>query len=236
MGVGTTTLNVTYNDVATTNGNVNQYSLSLITNSSNEFNLKRYEYMYFKVNYVKIMFFNNNSVTTGLNYLLFNWANNHDYSGDQIIKSDNTKIISPYRTRSKVFTFIPPDMIVNAMGSTYSLKNFRTTAVISIPGWFYLNVIEDTAFRVEINLIFRGSQDFSVGTKLNNQLIKIVEEEKNKNMEQIKMLELENKISLEQVPKENEIQSEENNNLENEIKNLELKLKFLKMEKENKEN
>jgi len=96
----------------------------------------------------------------------------------QIADSDNCKVVPDYQTRNKVFTYIPPNVMVNG----YNPSAFHSTQVTPYQGTIYIATGPARFLRVEINLIFRGSRDYSL-PEIINRLQKLEfkkEEEENK--------------------------------------------------------
>jgi len=167
MGVGTGSLFVTYTyHHSTAVLEVKQLTIQEMLNYSQELVLKKNEYMYCKIQYIKAVIMPR-STTGGIAYMLLNWANNHDYTANQIMNSDSAKIIPGYQINTKIYTYFPPNLIVNGT-SVHNLREYATTAIFSnYPGYFYFYGTFAFTIRFEIKVVFRGAQQFEI-----NSLIK----------------------------------------------------------------
>lgn len=168
MGFGTTTLNVSLKQTLSSYA-VYQLSLSDLFYNSVEFSLLRNQFIYFKVNYVKIIWLPDNQVLDNklsdgnMIYQYMAWVQNHSISDDELENGDNSKAVSMYRTKKYCYTFLPPKNIIsNAYTSNMNVGGFNSTAQYrSFPGWLYVSYpteeIEQQLL-IEVNVIFRGRQ------------------------------------------------------------------------------
>lgn len=194
MGYGTTTINITKMKISSSAGNISTETLRELIYPSEEFMLKKYEFMYFRVNYVKIILFpsqplvvnateqlGNDIPINRANYIYFNWAKNDTtMSTGQLINSDNSKIVSTYQTRNKVYTFIPPNFTYNSSSGAINPTAFVDTEFTDFPGFIKFLFYNTVEIRIEINVTFRGAKDANVTelTKLMEKL-KIMKDTKN---------------------------------------------------------
>lgn len=238
MGYGTTKVNVTSQQSLAVNGTTTVLISNILANSS-EFNLRISEFMYFKINYVKIIIMPSLVEMSGAGqflYINFNWVNNNDLSADQIKNSDNTKIVSAIQLSPKVLTYIPPNIMFNG-GSVYNPKCFMSTQATNYPGFIHFyNMIQNKVIRIEVNVIFRGARDFDIPTTVNNlnNLLKrreeeIKEEEKEGKEEEIKEEKL-NEIVKEEEEFEIEKMDEEVEKLRKKMKKIMKRIKILEGE------
>jgi hypothetical protein len=229
MGYGTSVLNITTLHEST--DPVDSITLSSLITQNSEWQKRRADYMYMKVNYIKFIFLPENTMT-GISYLLANWANNHTYTYEQIVQSDNVKIIPSFRTRNKIFTYIPPNITING----HNLNEFITTSVANnLPGYFYYASDLPNIYRIEINIIFRGSQDYQFSTinenlgddkiKVNEEIKKLAEDpdEKNKRKDRIKdrinrqiqkLNKILEKLDFQEIKEDNKEEEKSNDDLE----------------------
>lgn len=168
MGYGTTTLNVSLKQTLSSYS-VYQLSLSDLFYNSMEFSLLRNQFIYFKVNYVKVIWLPDNQqldnkLSDGnMIYQYMAWVQNHSINDNELENGDNSKAVSMYRTKKYCFTFLPPKNIVsNAYTSNMNVGGFNSTAQYrSFPGWLYVSYpteeIEQQIL-VEVNVVFRGRQ------------------------------------------------------------------------------
>lgn len=166
MGTGTATINVTDNIDSNIFLTVNSYLFSNLY-SKVEFISKRAEYSYFKINFIKVIFissFDPASSDSLYNYITVNWVNDNDLTESQLINSDNVKILGVFQPRTKVYTFIPPNIMVNG----YNPSIFMSTQVSPYIGTLYYYLVKRKPFRIEYNVTFRGSRDYNIGGLLND--------------------------------------------------------------------
>lgn len=224
LGVGTAKLFVTklwnYDN---SSANVATIGIQEIFQGSPEFAIMKNEYMYFKILKISAVILPRNMInTSSIGYIMLNWANDHDYTIEQIQFSDNSKMIPPILTKAKVIKYIPPNILVNTLTPTNPSEYHTTASINNYPGWF--KVTSGTlslTIRFEIKVVFRGLQDFSI-----NQLIKDlkdiemnrnkgnkgkkkrgkkenkIEEKINKKKEEVK----ENKGDIEELKEENKLE------------------------------
>jgi hypothetical protein len=184
MGYGTTKVNITKMKITSSAGNISTETLRELIMPSEEFVLKKYEFMYFKVNYVKIILFpsqplvvnateqlGNDVPINRANYIYFNWAKNDtNISTGQLVNSDNSKIVSCYLTRNKVFTFIPPNFTYNSSSGSINPTSFTDTEFNDYPGFIKFLFYNTMEIRIEINITFRGSRDLNIDSLTSNLL------------------------------------------------------------------
>jgi hypothetical protein len=194
MGYGTTTINITRMKITNSSGVISTEELRSLIYPSEEFTLKKYEFMYFRVNYVKIILFPSQplvvSATEQLehdipinraNYIYFNWAKDDTtITTHQLINSDNSKIVSTYLTRNKIFTFIPPNFTYNGTAGSINPTSFTNTEFTQFPGFIKFLFYNTMEIRIEINVTFRGSRDVNI-TELTKNLNKIEDNKIDKN-------------------------------------------------------
>jgi hypothetical protein len=170
LGAGTANMNITNYLGTSTTGQRLTYLFQNIF-STTEFTSKASDYMYFKINFIKLIIFPNNTGSNKINFFLVNWVNDND--GEVLNLSDNTKIVPSYLTRIKVFTFIPPNVTVNS----YKINDYISTQVTPFIGCMHYYLGDVLQCMVETNVTFRGSRDFNLGKMMEN-LNLITEEEK----------------------------------------------------------
>jgi hypothetical protein len=216
MGYGTTSVNITHMKTTTYDGNIQTETLKDIIYSSEEFMLKMNEFMYFRVNYVKILIFPSQPLVTAasealgndipinrVNYIYFNWARNDtSITTTQLANSDNTKIISSYLARNKIYTFIPPNFTFNGLSGTVNPTAFTNTQFNDYPGYIKFLFYNIMQLRIEVNITFRGSKDMNTSALI--QSLKQMEITKK---EQIT---LDKRNKSKQKVKEEKIQLEDN--------------------------
>jgi len=196
LGAGTTNINITNYLANSTTGQRLTYLFSNIFNTT-EFTSKSSDYMYFRINYIKLIIFPNGTASNKINYFLVNWVNDND--GEILNLSDNTKIVPSYLTRIKVFTFIPPNVTVNS----YKINDYMSTQVTPFIGCMHYYLGEVMQCMVETNVTFRGSRDFSL-TKMIENLNLITEEKEEEEVEEEKK----DKIKKKEVKKEDKREEE----------------------------
>jgi hypothetical protein len=185
LGTGTATLNVTKS--LSTDPQAQSLVTRLLVNdilsTSSEYVIKVSQYSYVKINYIKIITFPSlrGQDVTNITYLYVNWVNDNDMTLKQIENSDNVKIIPVYQTRNKVYTFIPPNVMVGG----YNPRIFHSTQVTPYQGsiYFAAPLGEKKFYRIEINLIFRGARDYQLSEvihSLNELKIKREKDDKEK--------------------------------------------------------
>lgn len=201
LGTGTATLYVSKRYVVDTSTlTVKSMGVYEILNGSSEFALMKNEYMYFKILYVAAIILPRNMInTTTQTYIFLNWANDHDYTAEQIIHSDTTKIVPPVLTRSKICKFLPPNILVNTQTPTNPSEFHTTASINNYPGWFKIYTGNlPTTIRFEIKVKFRGIQEFQI-----NQLISDLKKV------QLEMPNALNERNMGEVQEENEESEEE---------------------------
>jgi hypothetical protein len=212
LGAGTASINITNFLGNSTTGQRFTYLFSSIFNT-NEFTSKSSDYMYFKINFIKLIIFPNNVASNKINYFLVNWVNDND--GEVLNLSDNTKIVPSYLTRIKVFTFIPPNVTVNS----YKINDYISTQVTPFIGCMHYYLGDSMQCMVETNVTFRGSRDFNLG-KMMEKLNLITEENENKEdeKEEEKELDKRGKSKKKEKKKKEKDEEKKDDNKKKEIK------------------
>jgi hypothetical protein len=148
--------------------------------NSNEYIVKASIFKYFKILSVKAIFYPINS-SGGTMLINLNWFQTSS-AADYLEKDDSTKIVTAYRTRTKVFTWFPPHMIINVNSTSQDIPlNFinvsefnSTDRIIDLPGWLFIqnNNANSYNFNLEIRVAFRGNDYFNNVTRFKNLLNK----------------------------------------------------------------
>lgn len=154
-------------------------------------------FKYFKIKYVKAVFYPIGS-TGGTILVNLSW-NQISSSRDYLLKDDSTKIVTAYRIKTKVFTWLPVRMVLNVNSTDQEVPtNFLNPSefiaidrVVDLPGWLFLynNNASSYQFNVEIKVEFRGNDFFNTASKIekvlgnkNEEKDKIEEEEDEKDI------------------------------------------------------
>lgn len=94
------------------------------------------------------------------------------------MKDDSTKMVTAYRVRTKIFTWMPPNTTITMLDSEENqvVVNMSEWLPISqlkiVPGWFYIysNNVNLYNFMMEAKIIFRGNDYGNVSAKMNAAL------------------------------------------------------------------
>lgn len=138
--------------------------------NSGEFYNINHVFRYFKLAWVKVIFFENNAVDDpGRVYVYMSWFSNSNTDAD-IKKDDQTKMLSAYNTKIRTFTWFPIDINIKfenlAQDPPLNYINpasFNSTDKAYLqngfPGWIYCLNESDHDLKAEIQLgvVFVGS-------------------------------------------------------------------------------
>jgi hypothetical protein len=156
-------------------------------------------FKYFKIRYVKAVFYPQNA-SAGTVLVNLSW-NQISTTKEYLEKDDSTKIVSPFRVRTKVFTWLPVRMVLNVNSTAQEVPtNFLNPSeyisvdrVVDLPGWLFLFNNTPTAwtFNIEIKVEFRANDFFNTASKMekvlgnkNGDVNKIEEEEEKDKVEE----------------------------------------------------
>lgn len=140
--------------------------------SNSEFTAKKSFFRYFKILEVRVCFYPSGINDSGIIYINLSW-NAITYSTEDIIKDDSTKVVTGYRTRTKVYRWLPIRSVINVNSISEEVPtNFldvsqfiSTDRVVSLPGWLYIiNQGSFTVANIEVKVLFR-SNDFGTVAK-----------------------------------------------------------------------
>lgn len=151
------------NDQSGLQGDTTRISLHEVLMNSGEFYALGNSYRYFRVKFIKAVLFPANIVDEpGRIYFNLSWHAIESTDAD-IKKDDSTKMTSAYRTRTKVLTWYPPDMViqVNSIAQNPPLNFMNPARINSIvknnnvnpyPGWLY--VMNESTYDIKFDLQF----------------------------------------------------------------------------------
>lgn len=152
--------------------------------NTNELNTIRYDFRFMKILNVGIIFEPQNTTEDTLSYRKVLIQVRWDGVSPQgsIEYDDDTKIVAGYRTRRKVFTYTPPNMVtrLTTSGNPLNYQDFLPTNIdiLQLPG--VIRVENQTAaavqIRVAFNVLFRGSQTLPPSSKI--EILKQLDEPK----------------------------------------------------------
>lgn len=152
--------------------------------NTNELNTIRYDFRYMKIFNVGVGFEPQNSTEDTLNYRKVFFQLRWDGVSPQgsIEYDDDTKIVAGFRTRRKVFTFTPPDIVgrLTTSGNPINYYDFMPTNIdiLQLPG--VIRFQNETGYsvqtRITFTILFRGSQTLPPSSKI--ELLKQLEESK----------------------------------------------------------
>jgi hypothetical protein len=165
-----------------------RYPLQTLLLENAEFTTKKQYFRYFKLLEVRVCFYPSGITDAGLIYVNLTW-NSITYSLEDLQKDDTTKITSSYRTKNKVFRWLPIRGVINVNSISQEVPtNFvdisdfiSTDRVVSLPGWLYISNLPNngTAANIEIKVLFRGNDFGTVAKKKEiskDEIFKIKEE------------------------------------------------------------
>lgn len=164
------------------NGFYNYNLLGLTMISSTEFTQSSLSYDYFKVEAVKIIFraFNFTNIDYDIRFR-FRWGIEAQ-TEEELLLDDQAKIIGPVNMRPKVYTFMPPPIMVSASGTNNKsivMNDYQSVDDAFYPVSFsYKNYLPATRINIEWRVRFRGSSTYIPPTRVNKFLAAI--EERNK--------------------------------------------------------
>lgn len=153
----------------TQNSHIRVPLFEVLLNSGEFYNLN-HTFRYFKLNWVKVIFFENNAVDDpGRIYLYMSWFSNENTDAD-IKKDDQTKMLSAYNTKIKTFTWFPINVNIKfeSLAQNPPLNYINPASFNStdkkylqngFPGWIYCLNESDHDMKAEIQLgvVFVGS-------------------------------------------------------------------------------
>jgi hypothetical protein len=180
-------------------------------------------FRYFKIIGMKVIIpprLNTDNVQLPNARISMDWA---DGTGENIQQDDSSKEITAYSTRTKVYKFKPPNLLIKSAAGNQFLNYSEwmptnQTAGYVPPGYFKITTAFTFNMTIEVLVMFRGSQ---FGTNSNKiRKIEKIEEEKEEEKE-------------EEEEKREEIREERDEEKGNDekIKELEEELRKLKIEK-----
>jgi len=147
-------------------------------------------YRYFKIIGFKVIIpprLNTDNTQLPNARITIDWA---DGTGENIIQDDGSKEISAYSTRTKVFKFKPPNLLIKpAVGNLMiNYSDWMPTNMVEgfvPPGYFKAASAFTFNFTIETVVAFRGSQ-FTLNSNKIKQINKIEKEEEKEEEEEIK--------------------------------------------------
>jgi hypothetical protein len=180
--------------------------------NNTEFSMKSSLFKYFKIKYIKAVFYPVNG-QEGTILVNLSW-NQVSATRDYLEKDDSTKILTAYRVKTKVFTWLPVRMVLNVNSTSQDPPtNFINPSeyisvdrIVDLPGWLFIfsNNSHIYQVNVEIKIEFRGNDFFNTASKIEkvlgnkNDKIEdregIIEEDEDKNSVEEEIEELRKRI------------------------------------------
>jgi hypothetical protein len=185
MGPGSTRIRVTYDQTIT---GQNFTSFSTLFGLNNELINQFHLYKYFRIKSANVVIFANN-LSNAPAYITVDW-DGKTVGHDRLYRNDSVKMVPGYLTRTKVFTFIPPNTTItfnNTQRFAINYTEWSTTESIKsstgdyyqFPSYYVFDV-PDVSLPVRFELIIdlRGNQIYEPESgKINLKQIKEEEED-----------------------------------------------------------
>jgi hypothetical protein len=166
-----------------------RYPIQTLLLNNAEFTAKKSFFRYFKIHEIRLCLFPSGVPSSSFIYANLSW-NATQYNDNDIRKDDTTKIAPAYRTRSKVFRWLPIKGVINVNSVSQEIPtNFldvsefiSTDRVVSLPGWLYVINASDAnnAANIEIKVEFRANDygDLAKKATIKPEEMFIIKEEK----------------------------------------------------------
>lgn len=135
--------------------------------TSNEFARYKLDYQYFKILNIKITIAASiiESAPNGYNYIKMNWDSAEVSEEPELAKDDNAKIFPNYRTKNYVFTFVPPNAVINFDSYAYNYYDFMLTRDSNnLRSTLWYTRSTNYQMKISINMLFVGAQNKSAAT------------------------------------------------------------------------
>jgi hypothetical protein len=184
MGPGSTRVRITYDDTISGQGTK---SFTTLFGNNNELINQFLLYKYFRIKSANIIIFANN-LSNVPSYVTVDW-NGRFTNTDRLYRQDSTKMVPGFLTRTKVFSFIPPNTTISFNNSTTQSINYTewtttdsiktTTDTFVFPSYYLYDAPADISIPVRFELIvdLRGNQIYEPDSKLKQ--LNIIPEKKN---------------------------------------------------------
>jgi hypothetical protein len=183
MGPGSTRIRVTYDDTISGQGTK---SFTNLFGNNNELINQFLLYKYFRIKSANIIIFANN-LSNVPSYVTVDW-NGKFTDANRLYRQDSTKMVPGYLTRTKVFSFIPPNSTISFNNSNTQSINYTewtttdsvktTTDTFVFPSYYLFDAPADISIPVRFELIvdLRGNQIYEPDAK--NKNLNIIKEDK----------------------------------------------------------
>jgi len=152
---------------------VTRFPLQTLLLTNTEFNTKKTFFRYFKILEIRLCLFPSGVPSTSYIYANLSW-NAIQYEPNDLRQDDTTKIAPAYRTRNKIFRWLPIRGVINVNSTSQEVPtNFldvsqfiSTDRIVTLPGWLYISNVSDSvnACNIEIKVEFRAN-DYGVQNK-----------------------------------------------------------------------
>jgi hypothetical protein len=149
-----------------TENTVVRYPLQTLLLNNAEFTAKKSFFRYFRILEVRLCLYPSGVPSPAFIFANLSW-NATQYNNNDLKKDDTTKIAPAYRTRSKIFRWLPIRGVINVDSVSQEVPtNFldvsqfiSTARVVSLPGWLYImnNSNAASACNIEIVVEFRAN-------------------------------------------------------------------------------
>jgi hypothetical protein len=183
MGPGSTRIRVTYDDTISGQGTK---SFTNLFGNNNELINQFLLYKYFRIKSANIIIFANN-LSNVPSYITVDW-NGRFTDTNRLYRQDSTKMVPGYLTRTKVFSFIPPNTTISFNNSNTQSINYTewtttdsvktTTDTFVFPSYYLFDAPADISIPVRFELIvdLRGNQIYEPDAK--NKNLNVIKEDK----------------------------------------------------------